>query len=271
MQILLIEVIIMNIEELKQIFPENSNPETKPSSSMIQKNNVILALKNSLLLETNTQKINSLNKEILRIENQLKNMKPVVSSIGYCYVTYCIDTGEFYVGKRQAKKFSDIYYGSGAKVKDWKLKNYKLEHWPITWANDSYQLLEQEHNAVSKAMNYNDCVNINPGGSPAMLGKRHSPETIQKMRESASKIKHKPMSQKTKDKISASNKGKHNKSKEQREAIGNFHRGRKRSEETCRKIGDSKRGENNPNYGKPRSEEVKRKISEANKRRKNNE
>ena len=98
-----------------------------------------------------------------------------------------------------------------------------------------------------------------------------NPETIQKMRESASKIKHKPMSQKTKDKISASNKGKHNKSKEQREAIGNFHRGRKRSEETCRKIGDSKRGENNPNYGKPRSEEVKRKISEANKRRKNNE
>ena len=28
MKIVLIEVIIMNIEELKQIFPENSNPET---------------------------------------------------------------------------------------------------------------------------------------------------------------------------------------------------------------------------------------------------
>ena len=41
--------------------------------------------------------------------------------------------------------------------------------------------------------------------------------------------------------------------------------GRKYSEETCRKLSESLKGENNPNWGKPRSEETKKKISESQK------
>ena len=194
--------------------------------------------------------------------------KPVKNSVGYCYVTYCLDTDEFYVGKRKAKNFSQTYYGSGTVVKRWKADNLNLEHWPISWATDSQKLLNQENDWVFKAKLMKGCVNIKPGGTPAMLGRHHSEETKQKMRESALKIKHKPLSQETKDRISASNIGKHNKTAEERKAIGDLHRGRKRSAETCRNIGLSKTGEKNPNFGKPRSEETKRKISEAQKGRK---
>ena len=51
-----------------------------------------------------------------------------------------------------------------------------------------------------------------------------------------------------------------------------FNKGKKRSDETRRKLSEVKKGENNPNYGKPAwnkgkkfSEEHKKKLSEANK------
>ena len=188
--------------------------------------------------------------------------------IGYCYVTYCLYSGEFYIGKKQSKKFSDTYYGSGNAIKRWKYLGLILEHWPVSWASTTQELLDQEFDLVQKAQAFEDCANVGAGGLAAMLGRKHSPETIQKMRESAKKIKHQPMSQETKDKISAANIGKHNKTEEQRKAVGDFHRGRKRSAETSQKIGDSKRGLNNPNFGKPRDEETRKKISEAQKGRK---
>ena len=202
-------------------------------------------------------------------KNFPENWNTWENAIGYCYITYCNNTNEFYLGKKQSSKFISTYYGSGSVVKEWKHLKYSLEHWPISWTTTTQELLNQERNWITKGQSLgNCCVNKLPGGAPAMLGKKHSPETIQKMRESAKKIKHQPMSQETKNKISAANVGKHNKTEEQRKAVGDFHRGRKRSAETCEKIGDSKRGTNNPNFGKPRDEETKRKISEAQKGRK---
>ena len=198
-----------------------------------------------------------------------ENWEKPKNPVGYCYVTYCVDTGEFYIGKKMSPRFIDTYYGSGTVVKQWKSLKYELVHWVIHWAATDSELLEQEYKAVGEARNFvRDCVNLLPGGSPAMLGRKHSPETLQKMKESAKKIQHKPLSQETKDRISASNIGKHSKTAEERKAVGDFHRGRKRPEETCKKIGDSKRGANNPNFGKPRDEETKKKISEAQKGRK---
>ena len=197
-----------------------------------------------------------------------ENWEKPIGSVGYCYVTYCNDTEEFYVGKKQAKKFVDTYYGSGKSVKEWKKKGYSLINWAISWATSDYELLEQEFNFVESAKTYKGCSNLYSGGAPAMLGRKHSPETIQKMREAALKIKHTPLSQETKDKISRSNIGKHNKTEEERKAVSDFHKGRKRSTETCKRIGLSKSGEKNPNYGKPRSEETRLKISLAQKGRK---
>lgn len=145
--------------------------------------------------------------------------------VGYCYVTYCVNTGNFYIGKKQAKKFVPTYYGSGSTVKHWKNKKFTLEHWPISWAHDNMELLNQEYWSVKHAENYIECANIHPGGAPAMLGRHHSEETKQKMREAALKIKHGPMSQETKDRISASNIGKHNKIAEERQAVSDFHKG----------------------------------------------
>lgn len=190
-----------------------------------------------------------------------------IQSVGYCYITYCEDTHEFYIGKKQSKKFIDIYYGSGAVVKRWKRLHYQLQHWPIAWANTIYDLLQCEYSLVERAKQFSNCANMFAGGSPAMTNKKHSMETIQKMREAALKRKHAPLSEETKRKISESNKGKHNKSEEQRKAVGDFHRGRKRSAETCEKISQSKSGSNNPNFGKSMSEETKKKISQSQKGR----
>ena len=48
-----------------------------------------------------------------------------------------------------------------------------------------------------------------------------------------------------------------------KELIGKGNLGKKLSEETKKRISESKKGENHPNYGKHHSEELKRKISKA--------
>ena len=49
------------------------------------------------------------------------------------------------------------------------------------------------------------------------------------------------------------------------DAISKANKGKKRSEETRKKMSESLKGENNPRYGKHLSEEAKKKVSEANK------
>lgn len=187
---------------------------------------------------------------ITEIKNHFpENWEHNETAIGYCYVTYCSVTEQFYIGKKQSAKFADTYYGSGTSVKAWKYFQYELEHWPISWSDNPQELLVQERTWIRQARHLEGSANILPSNSPSMLGRKHSPETIQKMRESAKQRTHQPMSQATKDKISAANKGKHSMTPEQRKAVGDFHRGRKRSAETCTKIDASKSGENSPLYG----------------------
>lgn len=251
----------MKIEEVRQMFPEVANSETTPSKWMLQKQSTIERLEKSLL-EGSCDK-QATEKEILKLRSQLCKMKPVINAVGYCYVTYCHNTGQFYIGKKQSKKFVESYFGSGVEATLWKSKGYLLSHWVVYWATTPSALLEQEYILVNKGLELKECVNKAVGGSPARTGVKHSQETIQKLKEIAINREHKPLSQITKDRISRSNIGKHDKSDEQRKAVGDFHRGRKRSAETCKKIGDSKRGANNPNYGKPRDSEVRKKIGDA--------
>lgn len=98
-------------------------------------------------------------------------------------------------------------------------------------------------------------------------GKKHSEESINKMRSS-----HSNRSEETRKNISESKKGK--------SANCNFS-GRKHSEETKKKMSESrsgknhplygKSGENNPRYGLKHSEETKKKIAEGNRKPKHSE
>jgi len=90
------------------------------------------------------------------------------------------------------------------------------------------------------------------GERNGMYGKKHSEETIERMKEYQQNRP--PMSEEAREKIRQSKLGK------------------ARDEETKRKISESKKGtqvgENNPMYGKTHSNETRRKQSEAAKRRK---
>ena len=108
----------------------------------------------------------------------------------------------------------------------------------------------------------------NKGTKHPMHGKKHSAETILKMKSShkgqVSHNKGKTLSEETKRKISDGLKDRVV-SKETREKIGKAHKGMVHTEEAKRKISDGHRGEKNHNFGKPKSEETKKKISEAQK------
>ena len=53
-------------------------------------------------------------------------------------------------------------------------------------------------------------------------------------------------------------------SKETKEKISKSNTGKKRSEETCKKLSKIFSGENNPHYGKPRPLKTRKKIAEKN-------
>ncbi len=114
------------------------------------------------------------------------------------------------------------------------------------------------------------------GENHSMYGRKHSPETLEKMRkikmrkkaseETKLKMiesktgKNNPMygkkhSDETKRKISKGNKGKHNSPKTE------FKKGSKVSEKTKLKLIESKTGKNHPMFGKNHSEETREKIS----------
>lgn len=72
----------------------------------------------------------------------------------------------------------------------------------------------------------------------------------------------KPKSEETKKKISESKKGKHH-TEEHKRKLSEAHKGKHHSEEAKKKMSEVKKGENHPMYGKHHTEEHKRKLSEA--------
>ena len=112
-------------------------------------------------------------------------------------------------------------------------------------------------NSTDDEFGYNTAI----GGLTHFGPKNHSEETKAKMR--AAKIG-KKFTEEHKRKLSESNKGKHNHTKENHPLWGKKH-----SEDTRKKIADANRikslGENNARWGAIVSDETRRKISEANK------
>lgn len=102
------------------------------------------------------------------------------------------------------------------------------------------------------------------GSGNPMYGKKHTPESIEKIREAGRK----ECKQSTKDKISASNSGKV-RTDEQRRTISDAHKGIKPSLESRLKNSQANLGAKNHFYGKKHSEETKRKISETKRLKKN--
>lgn len=109
---------------------------------------------------------------------------------------------------------------------------------------------------------------------PSLKGKPLSLETRRKLSEARKGKKRKPLSEETKLKISKAHQGKVGRPLSE-QAVSKLLEARwvkpwRHSEETKRKISDSKKGQPGPNKGKKFSEEYRRKLSEAAKKRGNN-
>ncbi len=125
---------------------------------------------------------------------------------------------------------------------------------------DSYDKLYALEKEYAFAFGYGDsdlCFNIGtPGEINGMLGRKHTEETKQKIREANQGengyMLGKKLSEETKRKMSEAHKGEKN---------PNF--GKSLSEEHKQKLSEAKKGEKNHNFGKRFSEEIKQKMSEA--------
>jgi group I intron endonuclease len=134
----------------------------------------------------------------------------------------------------------------------------------IEYALDKYELLKREQYYLVECKNNPDKnYNISYDALAPMAGRKHSPETIEKMCISQSG-ENNPMFGKV-----GANRGK-TFPKEWRDKISKnssrFWTGKKLSEETKRKQSESHMGKNNPNYGRKLSEEHRHKMSLSRKR-----
>ncbi len=116
-------------------------------------------------------------------------------------------------------------------------KDYKI-------TSKHYESARIANSASLKGNNYN-------------LGKKHSPETKQKISDANKGRKGRKRSPETKQKISDANKGR-KRSPETKQKISDANKGRKRSPETKQKISDA-------NKGRKHTTESKQKMSDANK------
>jgi hypothetical protein len=101
-----------------------------------------------------------------------------------------------------------------------------------------------------------DLTNLTNGGE-GISGFRHSEETRKKLshlnKGVPSPLRGKPISEETKKKLSEIGKkrGAPKLTKEQQEKVSGWHRGRKRSLETCQKISQAKKGKSSTTKGRP--------------------
>lgn len=184
----------------------------------------------------------------------------------YTYIIQFIDSF-YYYGSRVSKinPEEDVYWGSPYTHKDkWLTTMYSKR---ILCVYDTFEeMFQAEMDLIKSAYKIDPfCLNQNCNGAINMTeeikqkiseskigeknpfyGRKHSPETRQKMSENR---RGKKMSDETKQKISESKLG------------------QQLSPEHKKKLSESKSGENNPWYGKKRPPEFGQKIREANLRR----
>ena len=205
---------------------------------------------------------------------------------GYIYRTINLINGKKYIGKRKSNKFlANNYLGSGKilnqAIEKYGKENFKVEL--IEWCNNKDVLSEKErywieyYNAVKSENYYNlakggEGWNYNhKGNNHPMYGKHHSDETRLKMslikKGKSNSNKGRYHSQETKDKISKAMKNKTRKpmSQKTKDKISKANKGKKFSEE--HRINLSKALKNKTR--KPMSQETKDKISKSEKLTKN--
>ena len=189
----------------------------------------------------------------------------------YVYKITCLETGEYYYGKRSCNGSwkDDPYMGSGQILKR-KIK----AHPEYTWTKEVLLLLDSieealEYEAVvigNKFKGGEDwdglCLNLTAGG----LGSRGcspSEETRAKLSRAGKGKKKPPLTEEARINMSTAQKGKTH-SEETRAKMSEAHKGKSLSEEHRSKIGEAAKG-NQRALGVVRSEETRAKMSEAQK------
>jgi len=124
--------------------------------------------------------------------------------VGYIYVTFNVDEGLFYIGKRTRKTWDESYYGSGKIPQIWIKEGKKLDHWPIQWCFTKEEVNEAEFNWIEKFKNHKDIVNlVKGGGSLIPMNDKLNEEKNTLLRK---KFKGIPLTENTKRKMSESKK-----------------------------------------------------------------
>jgi len=178
----------------------------------------------------------------------MKPNKPE-NAIGYIYITTNLINGKIYIGQHQRSFFDRKYYGSGKAIQN-ALKKYGKENFKVEilyWAKTIKRINEAEmlYIEIYDSTNRNIGYNISYGGEHNMKGLHHTEETKRKMR-IASLLKA-PVTEETKRRVSVAGKGrKHSPETIEKlriAKIGNtWNKGIKRSKETRIKMGNAKRG-----------------------------
>ena len=183
----------------------------------------------------------------------------------YIYKTFS-DDGLYYIG-RHTTKYNDSYLGSGNWVKRCKRKGVKLQRVILEYCSTQKELIKREHEILKEHIDIETNMNEKTdsdgwtsetarrvGPKNGMYGKKHTKETIEKMRQN----------RKGKNVGHTRNVGENNpmfgkvKSEETRKKISEALKGIVRSEETRKKLSESSRG-------RVASEETRKKMSEARK------
>lgn len=184
----------------------------------------------------------------------------------YCiYRTTNLINGKTYIGQHHTDNLNDAYLGSGILIKQ-AIEKYGKENFKkeiiISADFTQGQIDKFERCAIAmERLNGKAEYNIDNGGNG--IGK-HSEESNEKNRQ-AHLGKKRVFSEEHKRNLSKALKGNHP-SEESKEKNRQAHLGRKlppRSEEYKRRMSELRKGSKNPMYGKHLSEETKRKIIES--------
>ena len=155
------------------------------------------------------------------------------------YKTTNLINDKYYIGKHQTENLNDGYMGSGAKliksIKKYGKENFKKEilyvfHTEQDMNNKEKELVNEE--LVKDKNTYN--IGVGGEGGPHFLNKTHTKETKDKI---SLKIKDRPVSPETREKMSKNNYMKGNSTQARKNALCRFNDGNiNLSEETKMKI-----------------------------------
>lgn len=202
---------------------------------------------------------------------------------GYVYLTTNTLNGKVYVGQHKAEVFDNRYKGSGdallAALRKYGQDNFLVEM--IDTADTKEQLDRKEIYWIEKFRSTHECYNIARGGA-GVGGIIHTEETRRRMSEAhkrwasipenkaklSERQTGKSLSEETRKKISAANRGKHSSTKGKKNPkVSIALKGRKRPDISAALIGKKRPDIAESNRRRKVSDETRRKMSEAHKRK----